>query len=588
MRRIIHTLQSSAIVRKMTLRLLLIEVIILVLLVVLSQAILLPRLKNSALRSSEQSMAALGTQLESQINHYISYSQSIIHIDTICNDITEYQQNPNSQNYNLLSLRLTEQCNNSDSIRGIQLESADGAIFRSVINLRDTDLAQLHAAWYQAILYGESTRFFGAIYDPGLSTPSDSLAYARRYYIGDDRYVLTIFFNCSDLTAIAETALTAFDGLLITDYMNSSVYEVGNIQESHSVYSSNPGLSLVETADGYYFFDVITSSSWNIVGYISNATLMQEYWNIFTACVTICTALCILTVMVAIPTMGHIVAPIHQLSLTMQQAAQGDTSVKAIVSGNDEIAELSSIFNEMLHNLNEHTAQKIAFETNEQKMRYNLLLAQIDSHFIGNTMSTINSLARQGKTSDVIALNTALLKIIQNNLRVRDLDITDTIAQEIEMVEQYWIISKIRQENHVVLSWDVADDILEENIPKNIIQPLVENSLFHGLTDELTGEMHGKINISIHGDAEQICIQVSDNGKGIQPLMLQYLNDPLNTMEYLRERGRHIGIANIRQRLEHFYKKNCLLISCKNGTTVTISIPRTNNMYGGIDHAENL
>ena len=69
-------------------------------------------------------------------------------------------------------------------------------------------------------------------------------------------------------------------------------------------------------------------------------------------------------------------------------------------------------------------------------------------------------------------------------------------------------------------------------------------------------------------------VEVRDNGKGIQPLMLDYLNSPDDTLDYLRERGRHVGLANIRQRLQYLYKKNCLHISCDGGTVVTLDIPR--------------
>lgn len=189
-------------------------------------------------------------------------------------------------------------------------------------------------------------------------------------------------------------------------------------------------------------------------------------------------------------------------------------------------------------------------------------------------MSTINSLSRQGRNSDVIALNTALLKIIQNNLRIRDLDITDTVAQEMEVVENYWLISKIRQGNHATLTWCVPDSLLESCIPKNVIQPLVENSLVHGLIDEDTGEITGNITISMQAMGDEIEICVQDNGRGISPSMLDYLNKPGETLDYLRERGRHIGIANIQQRLFYLYHKNCLHITCNEGTTVILTIPQ--------------
>lgn len=195
----------KTIVGKMTVRLLLIELLVLALLVLLSQMFLLPRLRENAIREYSETMNSLSIQLESQVNQYASYSQFIIRTDSIRELITAYREDPGEQNYHLLALALTEQISSSKNIRGVQLESGDGTVIRSAVNLRDTDFAQLDAPWYRDILESESSRFFSSIYDPGLSTPSHSLAYVRTYYVGTEKYVLTLFFNCTDLISIVDT-----------------------------------------------------------------------------------------------------------------------------------------------------------------------------------------------------------------------------------------------------------------------------------------------------------------------------------------------------------------------------------------------
>lgn len=576
MKSLFHDFRSSAIVRKMTLRLVLVEVLVLAVILTLSQFFLTPRLERSALSSRSAAMSYLSAQLESQVNNYASYSQFIIHTDAVRSAIGAYRQNPSGQNYNLLCLQLTQQLSSSKSIRGMQLQAEDGTVFRSVVNLRDSDFAQLGGDWYQNVVHGATTRFFSPIYDPGLDTPSHTLAYARSYIIGPADYVLTLFFNCADLTSVVDSAAASLDGITVTDYLETPFYEVGDIGDSHAVSAdtTSPSVPYVKSGGGYYFFARVPSANWRLVGYCTREALMADYHSIFAATILLCAGLCVLTLLIAVPTMSRVVSPIHSLSQTMQKASAGDLTVTAATGGKDEIGELGRIFNDMLANLRDHMERQITFEANEQKMRYNLLLAQIDSHFIGNSMSAINSLARQGRTGDVIAVNTALLKIIQNNLRIRDLDITDTLAQEMDVVEQYWIITKIRQENHAQLVWQVPDELLEESVPKNIIQPLVENCLFHGLIDETTGEMNGIITVTASALPDGMRVEVRDNGKGIQPLMLDYLNSPDDTLDYLRERGRHVGLANIRQRLQYLYKKNCLHISCDGGTVVTLDIPR--------------
>lgn len=138
---------------------------------------------------------------------------------------------------------------------------------------------------------------------------------------------------------------------------------------------------------------------------------------------------------------------------------------------------------------------------------------------------------------------------------------------------QHNILHRCRQPQCYEAIKDNADADLSNHDVKNIIQPLVENSLFHGLIDEDTSEITGNITISMRTIGDEIEIRVQDNGKGIAPSMLEYLNEPDETLDYLRERGRHIGIANIRQRLFYLYQKNCLHITCDEGTTVILTIP---------------
>lgn len=145
-------------------------------------------------------------------------------------------------------------------------------------------------------------------------------------------------------------------------------------------------------------------------------------------------------------------------------------------------------------------------------MIYNLLIAQIDTHFIYNTMSIINSFARQGKTQEIITANSALIKIMQNCLRVKTIDVTDTVEQEMDVVKQYWIIENMRYENEVELLWDIPKTLYKENIPKNLIQPIVENCLFHGLVDEETGVMMGTITVLMRKTDNYLQLRISDNG----------------------------------------------------------------------------
>ena len=77
---------------------------------------------------------------------------------------------------------------------------------------------------------------------------------------------------------------------------------------------------------------------------------------------------------------------------------------------------------------------------------------------------------------------------------------TDTIANERKVVEQYLVIERYMYDGDLEVSWKIENELMTEQIPKNMIQPLVENALFHGLIDEESGELNGKIEIDIQRD----------------------------------------------------------------------------------------
>ena len=72
---------------------------------------------------------------------------------------------------------------------------------------------------------------------------------------------------------------------------------------------------------------------------------------------------------------------------------------------------------------------------------------------------------------------------------------TDTIANERKVVEQYLVIERYMYDGDLEVAWKIENELMTEQIPKNMIQPLVENALFHGLIDEESGELNGKIEI---------------------------------------------------------------------------------------------
>ena len=188
-------------------------------------------------------------------------------------------------------------------------------------------------------------------------------------------------------------------------------------------------------------------------------------------------------------------------------------------------------------------------------MRYGLLISQVDPHFIYNTMNTITYLAQKNRVNDVIVVNKAMIEILKDRLRIEVSEVFDSLKQEINVVKQYLMIQEYRYEGIFKVKYEIEEKCMQCYIAKNMIQPLIENALSHGLLqnkDENGEPLGGCICINIFKDQQFIHINITDNGVGMTEEEVAEISRPMKHWE----RGGHIGIRNIRERMKYIYYEN--------------------------------
>lgn len=280
-------------------------------------------------------------------------------------------------------------------------------------------------------------------------------------------------------------------------------------------------------------------------------------------------------ILLMIPLVRRFTRPLGEVSRQMREIARGNLKARVRIVSADEIAEVGKSFNIMAEKLQDNIDKIIIQEKREQKMRYSLLISQVDPHFIYNTMNTITYLAQKGKNKDVITVNKAMIEILKDRLRIEIEDVFDTVQQELNVVRQYLIIQSYRYEDTFKARFTVEDADRELYIAKNILQPLVENALFHGILcnkDEEGEIIGGCIDIRITRREKSLEICVKDNGSGMSEEQRQELEEPSG--RYIR--GEHIGIRNIKERILYLYGETCRFsIASKQGegTTVILEVP---------------
>lgn len=259
-----------------------------------------------------------------------------------------------------------------------------------------------------------------------------------------------------------------------------------------------------------------------------------------------------------------VVRNIRLLERNMQRVEDGDRTLRVVSDAKDEIGGLIRGFGSMLTEINrliqENYESKLALRRSEMKA----LQAQINPHFLYNSLSLINWKAIEAEEEDISNITLALSSFYRTSLN-RGKNVL-TVAKEIENVKSYLMIQSYMHDNSFDVVIDVDEDILGYETLNLLLQPLIENAIDHGI--DLLEEGKGYIKIIGRQTEDTILLIVEDNGVGIEPEILDTI---------LTYKSKGYGVQNINQRIELFYgSPYCLTIESEvgKGTKCTVTIPK--------------
>lgn len=259
---------------------------------------------------------------------------------------------------------------------------------------------------------------------------------------------------------------------------------------------------------------------------------------------------------------------IISLSNTVQKIQQGDLSVHCIVDSYDEIGDLQVNINEMIDRIKNLLSEQYNMGVQLKNSDLKLLQAQINPHFLYNTLNLIKWTAQTQNSDEVADIVDKLSNFYRISLS-NGLDLI-TIKDEIRHVTLYVQLQNKRFNNNIHLETNISPDVSDLLILKLLLQPLVENSIVHGLKNK-----PGFIKINICKTSDYLSLIISDNGCGIS-------SEKLGKIIFYQELGLDsssssgYGLVNIYERLQNYYGDNSKLnITSKIdvGTTVEISLP---------------
>ncbi|MEA5015912.1 MAG: sensor histidine kinase [Candidatus Limiplasma sp.] len=421
--------------------------------------------------------------------------------------------------------RLTEK----EWYQGFMRSDANGAIVPA------------HHADYQ-VVYGTGPRVVSFM--KKITNPKDA-----RTMIG----VIQIDMDYARIRSVAESIrIDDENALFILDENGTLLYSPQEADVGKSigqVQVGGKGLDALMQDDREYSLSEYRTalSSWRVVGVVSKGSVNAKFNTALWLSILIAISTLILSLGSAYLLAKRITRPIENLVSVMGRAGRGHFDVRAKDSVNRDMQALSSGFNTMLDQINRLMENLVRKEHETANARFLALQAQINPHFLYNTLETMRSIAIRHNVNGIADIAKSMAAIFRYSIsRSRD---EVTLAEELTHARHYVGIQQSRYKERLAVSFEVDEKVLEDRVIKLIIQPLVENAIYHGI-ERKTGEGH--VRILCRATEYGVYISIRDDGIGMPEALLAELKEKMNR-DYDHNATEGIGILNVNARLKLYY-----------------------------------
>ena len=207
--------------------------------------------------------------------------------------------------------------------------------------------------------------------------------------------------------------------------------------------------------------------------------------------------------------------------------------------------------------------EKLKMVSSEKQLmqaQMRMLQAQIEPHFLFNTLANIQTLIPRAPDKASLMLDNFIAYLRQSLTASRAQE--GTVKQELDLLRNYLELLKIRMGDRLQFEFEIEPDLQSASLPPMLLQPIVENAIKHGLEPKVEG---GRVRISAQRSGELMVLTVADNGLGFS--------------DHADSSGAGVGLANLRERLAVLYDGQATLTvaDAAPGTVITITAPYTNN-----------
>ena len=470
------------------------------------------------------------------------------------------------------------------------VDNKNNVYTRSYSNIDYEDFIRSHLKDYMGDSYAKTQWFWAK--DTLFGTGEESLFIGRYVHSMEyasepgillikmnDRFLESVLGSDKSLTEEVAIGILDKEGELcaswgpeeteITKELKKEIYEIGS-QDKNGVLAKSQKVS-----GGVCSVYRQNAAGMVVFTFVPSRVMTQGTFRVLTVLMGIYLFVAVMAVVLSIYFSKRFTSPIRQISEEMARFDGNDFSRLIELNTNTELDQIGHSYNKMLKNIENLLEEIKAQEGELRRTELNMLLAQINPHFLYNTLDTIYMLARINGEETTMKMIQALSKYLRLSLS-KGSDIV-TVEDELENVKSYMEIQQIR--NADLFRYEIDCQVEAKNtwILKLILQPLVENAIKYGFREIYE---NGLIRIEIKREDAQLKIVVFNNGKSIDREMMERINalngkSVLQAKEWFPDKEHGYGVANILTRLRLKYGEDVRFYyeAEDEGTRCTIQIP---------------
>ena len=354
--------------------------------------------------------------------------------------------------------------------------------------------------------------------------------------------------------------------LVYSNIKKEPVKEILNLME-------NPETNSFQRDERYYLVETSGLTGWSVVNVTHDSDIVTEWKSVQLIYALIGLILFMIVGLATNRISSGITKPVRKLQQIMKSVETGEFRQVGTLRATDEIRELAREYDLMVSRIRELMEANTREQELKRKSDLKALQAQINPHFLYNTLDSIIWMGEMGQSEKVVQMTSALSKLFRISIsKGRELI---PIRDEMEHVQSYLTIQEMRYKDKFTYEMDIDPDLYDMITLKITLQPLVENAIYHGIKEV---DYQGSIRISGWQDEDNMILEVKDNGQGMSKAeldeMIMGLDTPLEKRPRLSRQG--MGVRNVHERIRLYFGGQYGL-TCNSspgeGTCIRVTLP---------------